>query len=148
MRLQRILIGTMAALVLGSAGAAPSAVQERNGMLASSAGHTLYVTSADTPGRSTCNAGCARAWPPFLAREGAQAGGAMSVVTRDDGALQWAHAGRPLYFFAADARPGDTRGDGIDGVWSVVRVAGERATAPARIVPVALGPGGRARPTL
>lgn len=128
MKLQRMLIGTMAALAFATAAAAQP-VQERNGILTSATGHTLYVNGIDAPGRSNCNGACARAWPPYLAREGAQAVGATSIVTRDDGALQWAYAGRPLYFSATDARPGDIRGDGTEGVWSVVRTAlAERAS--------------------
>ena len=95
MKLQRMLIGTMAALAFATAAAAQP-VQERNGILTSATGHTLYVNGIDAPGRSNCNGACARAWPPYLAREGAQAVGATSIVTRDDGALQWAYAGRPL----------------------------------------------------
>jgi len=66
-----------------------------------------------------------------------QATGTLSLVTRDDGALQWAYAGRPLYFSAADARPGEVRGDGVEGVWSVVRPASaERAGVAVAAVPV------------
>ena len=148
MKSMRMLIGTMAALLFGGAIAAPAAVQERNGILASSGGHTLYVTSDDAPGRSTCNGACARAWPPYLAREGAQPSGALGIVTRDDGSLQWAHAGRPLYFNAADARPGEVKGDGVSGVWSVVRVHGERGAATLMAVPVRFTGTPRGRPVL
>lgn len=124
MKLQRMLIGTMAALAVATAAAAVlQPVQERQGILTSATGHTLYVNGIDAPGRSNCNGACARAWPPYVAREGVEATGSMSLITRDDGALQWAYAGRPLYFSSADARPGEAKGDGVEGVWSVVRAA-------------------------
>jgi hypothetical protein len=61
------------------------------------------------------------AWPPFLARDGAQATGTWSIVARDDGRMQWARDGKPLYYFAADTKPGDMRGDGQGRVWHVVK---------------------------
>jgi predicted lipoprotein with Yx(FWY)xxD motif len=48
---------------------------------------------------------------------------------RDDGRLQWARDGKPLYFFAGDAQPGDARGDGMSGAWHVLRLSAPRAAA-------------------
>jgi predicted lipoprotein with Yx(FWY)xxD motif len=50
-----------------------------------------------------------------------RASGDYSVVTRDDGSKQWAYRGKPLYFWSKDAKPGDTTGDGVKGVWRVAR---------------------------
>jgi predicted lipoprotein with Yx(FWY)xxD motif len=43
------------------------------------------------------------------------------IVTRDDGARQWACRGRPLYLRARDAKPGDKTGDGFNSVWHVAK---------------------------
>jgi hypothetical protein len=46
--------------------------------------------------------------------------------------MQWAFDGRPLYYFAGDAKAGDANGDGSGGVWHVVRpgAAGQARPAP------------------
>ena len=122
MNLQRMLIGTMAALAVAAcAGIAP--VSDRDGILTAADGKTLYVFTKDSPGKSNCNGACASTWPPFLASEGARNAGAFTVIVRDDGARQWAHNGRPLYLYAADTRPGETKGEGQGGAWFVVKAA-------------------------
>ena len=35
------------------------------------------------------------------------------------------YAGKPLYYFAGDAKPGDTNGQGVGKVWFVVGADGE-----------------------
>lgn len=83
-------------------------------------GMTLYTYDKDTePGKSLCNGQCAQAWPPLLAAAGAQAMGDWTLVTRDDGQLQWAYKGRPLYRFLRDAVPGAVSGDGVQAIWHV-----------------------------
>jgi len=47
--------------------------------------------------------------------------GDYSIVNRDDGLRQWVYKGKPLYFSAKEAKPGDTSGDGVKGVWPVAR---------------------------
>ena len=93
-------------------------VADMDGVL-TSAGRTLYTFDKDEANKSNCNGACATAWPPFAAKEGARASGNFSVITRDDGTKQWAINDKPLYFFAADAQPGDVKGDGKNGVWHV-----------------------------
>ena len=80
----------------------------RNNVLTTGEGRTLYVYAKDAPGKSNCNGRCADVWPPYF-------------VTTDDGRRQWAFDGKPLYFNSTDSRPGDRKGGGADGVWSVVR---------------------------
>ena len=109
--------------------AAAQAVGERNGLLADAQGRTLYTFDKDAANRSACYDGCAAAWPPFTAREGAKADGRYTLVKRDDGTTQWAIDGKPLYFFAADVTPGDAKGDGQGGVWHIVRTS---AAKPAK----------------
>ena len=101
---------------------------ERNGLLTNSDGRTLYTFDKDSKGASVCNGGCAAAWPPFMAEGAVKGSGRFSVVTRDDGAKQWAIEGKPLYFFAADQKAGDVNGDGQGGVWHVVKQAAAKAS--------------------
>ena len=108
---------------------AAQAVSERNGILSDTRGHTLYTFDKDSTGRSACYGGCAAAWPPFVADDGAQASGRFGIVARDDGSRQWAVDGKPLYYFAADTQAGDVKGDGQGGVWHVVRQGPARKAA-------------------
>ena len=50
-----------------------------------------------------------------------KARGDYSVITRDDGQLQWAFKGKPLYHWAKDSKPGDRTGDGFNQVWHLAR---------------------------
>ena len=103
-------------------------VAETNGILAAS-GRTLYTFDKDAANKSNCNGGCAVAWPPFLVKDGDRTPGEFSVITRDDGAKQWAMNEKPLYFFAADAQAGDAKGDGQGSVWHVIRGVSKRPEA-------------------
>jgi predicted lipoprotein with Yx(FWY)xxD motif len=116
------IAAVLALFALGaSAAGAPAAVA--NGVLATPSGATLYTFDKDTAnsGKSACNGPCAQAWPPLAAQASDTAGGDWSIVTRDDGARQWAYKGLPLYTFSKDAKPGDTTGDNFKNVWHVVK---------------------------
>ena len=86
-------------------------------------GMTLYTFDPDPVGKSVCNGPCAVHWPPLGASADAKPVGTFTIVTRDDGALQWAYDGKPLYFWFKDKAPGDTTGDGVGGKWHVARPA-------------------------
>ena len=82
-------------------------------------GMTLYTFDRDATGKSNCNGQCATIWPPLAAAADAKASGDWTVVTRDDGAKQWAYKGKPLYLFNKDTKPGDVAGDGVNSVWHI-----------------------------
>ena len=84
-------------------------------------GMTLYVFDPDTADKATCNGPCATTWPPLAADASAKPLGKYTVVKRDDGTLQWAYNGKPLYGWKNDKAPGDTTGDGVGGKWHVAR---------------------------
>ena len=90
-------------------------------------GMTLYVFDKDTtPNKSACAAGqCLTAWPILTATgtptAGAGVTGALATFARDDGATQVSYNGKPLYYFAADAKAGDTTGDGVGGIWHIAK---------------------------
>ena len=104
-----------------SSAAAPAQVSD--GMLVGANGMTLYVFDKDTAGsgKSVCNGQCATNWPPLMAADGDKDSGDYSVITRDDGKKQWAMKGKPLYYWAKDAKPGDKTGDGVLNIWHVAR---------------------------
>ncbi|HET9912344.1 MAG TPA: hypothetical protein VFQ13_10670 [Anaerolineales bacterium] len=100
-------------------------------------GMALYVFMADTQnsGTSACgdDDGCTEEWPPVtsqgapVAGEGVDAS-LLGTITRDDGTMQVAYNGWPLYLFHEDMAPGDTNGQGIDefgGLWFLVSPTGE-----------------------
>jgi len=94
-----------------------------DGRLVDSEGYTLYTFDKDTPnsGKSVCNDKCATNWPPLAAQADAKADGPWTVITRDDGAKQWAYKGQPVYYWAKDKAAGDKTGDGVGGVWHVAK---------------------------
>lgn len=106
----------------GSASAADPPFSIRDGNLADAAGLTVYTYDKDTkPDGSTCNGQCAVLWPPCLASKDARPHGRYTLVTRDDGRRQWAIDGMPLYYWLPDRQPGEASGDGVNGIWHVVR---------------------------
>ena len=84
-------------------------------------GMTLYTFDRDAAGKSNCNGQCAQNWPPLMAAADAAASGDWSVVTRDDGAKQWAYKGKPLYTWVKDTQAGEVTGDGVNNVWHIAQ---------------------------
>jgi len=100
------VVGLLA--MAGSAWASPPGVTEKDGAFIAPDGKPLYTFARDMePGKSSCNAGCAAAWPPLLAD--------AAVITRDDGSKQWAYKGKPLYTFARDAA--GAAATGVSAAW-------------------------------
>ena len=92
-----------------------------NVLAAASNGMTLYTFRNDSPNQSNCYDSCAVAWPPFTAGPSATASGNLGIIERNDGTRQWTLDGQPLYFWQGDTQRGDATGDGVNGVWDVVR---------------------------
>ena len=117
-------------------------------------GRTLYLFTRDSENKSVCYAGCANTWPPLLVGSGDPTldgiGGTLGVTVRNDGNRQVTYGGKPLYYFASDTAPGDTKGQGVGSVWYVVAPVAAAAPAAAPVaapVPAALpttGDGDRA----
>jgi predicted lipoprotein with Yx(FWY)xxD motif len=125
--MNKLILATLATAFTANVAIAQS-VAETNGVLTAS-GRTLYTFDKDAANKSNCNGGCATAWPPFLVKDGDRTSAGFGVITRDDGAKQWAVNEKPLYFFAADAQAGDAKGDGQGGVWHIIRGASTRSEA-------------------
>jgi predicted lipoprotein with Yx(FWY)xxD motif len=98
-------------------------------IVADSGGETLYVFDGDTPGKIGCTGSCATLWLPVVLElgqaspTGSGVTGALATVDRAEGP-QVTLAGRPLYTYTKDAKPGDTNGDGVGGKWHVAKPAG------------------------
>jgi predicted lipoprotein with Yx(FWY)xxD motif len=109
-----------AALALPSMAFAAEPVMMKDGMMVDHKGMTVYTFDKDAGGKSMCNGDCAKNWPPMMAPAGAKAEGKFTPIKRDDGSMQWAYDGKPLYTFVKDAKPGDMTGDKMKDVWHVV----------------------------
>jgi predicted lipoprotein with Yx(FWY)xxD motif len=96
-------------------------------------GYVLYAFTRDPRGHSACAGACARAWPPFIVRGRlVAAGGAraalLGTTRRSDGRRQATYAGRPLYYYVGDRRPGQIscqNASEYGGLWLVVRPSGK-----------------------
>ena len=91
----------------------------RDGLLADSAGRTLYTFDKDAPNTSRCVGGCLSAWPAFAANPAAVAQGDFGLIDAS-GVRQWTVHGKPLYYFAGDTNPGERNGENSGGVWHTV----------------------------
>jgi predicted lipoprotein with Yx(FWY)xxD motif len=106
-----------------------ASVKVTNGVLTDMSGRTLYLFTRDAPGVSNCTGTCALIWPPALsvgngkAEEGAN-GLLLDLTRREEGSTQLTYNGWPLYYYAGDEKPGDMKGQGVNGVWWVVSPAG------------------------
>ena len=94
--------------------------------LAGPDGGALYIFTRDVPNTSNCSGDCLATWPPLLLMDGqsveadAGATGAFDSIETDAG-VQVTYQGAPLYYFAADAAPGDTNGHLVGDVWFLAR---------------------------
>lgn len=115
----------VAAVVAGysSLASAQIPVKMAGDMLTNAAGMTLYTFDKDMAGtgKSACNGPCAANWLPLMAQGSDQAAGDYSIVVREDGTMQWAFKGKPLYQWSKDQKPGDKSGDGFNNLWHVAK---------------------------
>jgi predicted lipoprotein with Yx(FWY)xxD motif len=109
-----------AALTLPGFAMAAEPAMMKDGMMVDHKGMTVYTFDKDDGGKSMCNGDCAKNWPPMMAPAGAKAEGKWTVIKRDDGMMQYAYDGKPLYTFMKDEKPGEMKGDGMKEVWHVV----------------------------
>jgi predicted lipoprotein with Yx(FWY)xxD motif len=105
-------------------------------VLVDSEGHTLYAFSGDGGETPTCEAACAKAWPPLLDENGepepsnGTSAARLGTVTRPDGTQQVTYAGHPLYAFDGDKQPGEANGNGstaFGGTWTALKGSGSPA---------------------
>jgi predicted lipoprotein with Yx(FWY)xxD motif len=96
-------------------------------ILAEANGQVVYTYSKDTKnGTPTCTGSCATTWPAVTGVPKAGPAdtfpGTFGVVKGSGGVEQITYEGMPLYRFAG-AKPLTTKGNGLDGVWHVVKLS-------------------------
>jgi predicted lipoprotein with Yx(FWY)xxD motif len=109
--------------------------------LADPNGKALYVFANDTKGTATanpasaCTGVCAQTWTPFYMRIENLILPAMAKkadfteFSRSDGSSQLAYKGYPLYYYSKDVNPGDTNGNGMNGIWHLAALSGFSGSA-------------------
>jgi predicted lipoprotein with Yx(FWY)xxD motif len=114
-------------------------------VLVDGTGMTVYLLTADRPGKSTCDSTCLSLWPPVpaLAKGMKPAGvtGALGTATATSGQPMQTVGGWPLYTFVEDKAPGDITGQGMKnfgGTWYAVSPSGQ----PVKAAPSASGSSG------
>jgi predicted lipoprotein with Yx(FWY)xxD motif len=148
----RLVAVTVAALILGAAGAAAVSSAGAAGRSAYAAsgeritahhsrygtviftgqGRSIYLFARDH-GKSACYGACAKAWPPLLTKGRPTAGTGvraklLGTVRRNDGAQQVTYGGHPLYRFVNDKKAGEITCQNVSefgGKWLVVTPAGK-----------------------
>ena len=108
-------------------------------ILSDGEGRTLYLFTRDERNKSNCSGACLQRWPALLTVGDPKAGEGLDArllgaTKRDDGATQVTYNSWPLYYFAADDKPGDTKGQNVGGIWFVLSAAGRAVgLAPAAL---------------
>lgn len=98
-------------------------------ILVGEGGRTLYAFTKDADGQSTCVDACANAWPALTVPAGFVAPTGVdptlvSTVDRPDGSKQLKVGKWPLYYYSGDGAQGETNGQGVGGVWFVIKADG------------------------
>ena len=96
-------------------------------VLAAANGQVLYTYANDKKGGSpTCTGSCAAIWLPVTGNPVVSAAdtglGTLGTVSDTNGAKQVTYTGMPLYTFKG-AKPLATKGDGMGGVWHVIKMS-------------------------
>jgi predicted lipoprotein with Yx(FWY)xxD motif len=138
MRLIAALAGLAAVLVLSGTAMAADRSTLRVGpssygqVLFDGRGYVLYAFTRDPKRKSLCAGRCAAAWPPFLAKAPRAGAGVkqrlLGTIRRADGRFHVTYAGRPLYYYVGDRRPGQILCQNVDefgGLWLIVRGSGK-----------------------
>ncbi len=91
-------------------------------------GMTLYGLVKEKARLTTCLEDCAKNWPPLYLmtdKPNAPLGleGKLDKVKRlpPDHQMQVTYKGQQLYYWSRDKLPGDKTGNGIGGIWHVVK---------------------------
>jgi predicted lipoprotein with Yx(FWY)xxD motif len=120
------LLAATQAQAVPAAGTAVTVQSSRFGpILFDGRGYVLYAFTRDARNRSTCFGACAAAWPPYRMRGTLRAGrGARASLLGRTRSGQVTYAGRPLYYYVGDRRPGQILCQDVfefGGRWLVVR---------------------------
>ncbi len=126
------MMAAASVLVLFLAGLAVAAgdtpqIKDKEGVgnyLTDGKGMTLYYFKKDQPDRKACAGPCLGKWPIYYVEQIKAPAGSdakdFGEFTRPDGKKQTTFKNWPLYYFADDKAPGDTNGQGVMDLWSVI----------------------------
>ncbi|KUL35899.1 MULTISPECIES: COG4315 family predicted lipoprotein [Actinoplanes] len=96
-------------------------------------GFVLYRfdSDGDDPSKSNCNGECAKIWPPATTNDGEPtlkgvSASLVGTVTRADGTKQLTLKGWPLYRYVGDKKPGQWKGQNVNGKWFVITPTGTK----------------------
>jgi len=90
-------------------------------------GMTLYTFDKDSQNRSNCYNGCEAKWPVFYGNIDTEklptgiSKNDFGTIIRDNGAKQTTYRSKPLYYFFKDGAPKEKKGDGVKGVWHIIK---------------------------
>lgn len=95
-------------------------------------GRAIYLFTKERGSTSRCYGDCAVAWPPVLTRGAPTAGAGVTgsklgTTKRKGGKRQVTYAGKPLYYYITDRRPGQITCHDVfefGGTWYVVKPDG------------------------
>lgn len=102
--------------------------RQRGDILVEIKGRGVYTYDGDkVANQSDCFAQCRLLWPPVYAEDDAKPKGSFTIfVRKDDGKRQWAFKGKPLYRWVSDKKRGDAGGDGVAGVWRLIKITAKK----------------------
>ncbi len=88
-------------------------------------GKALYLFTKDSVDLNSCQDQCLANWPVLYSDNVLLANGLnrsdFGSFTRSDGSKQLTYKGWPLYTFAKDTKAGDVNGEGVGGVWFLIK---------------------------
>jgi predicted lipoprotein with Yx(FWY)xxD motif len=118
--------GASSSTAPGAAAVIKTANTSLGTILVDGQGRTLYHRTDETATHIVCTGVCATTWPPLFAEGTVGVGsvGQLSTVKRPDGQGQAAASGQPLYTYSGDSKAGDTNGQGVGGIWFVIKAQG------------------------
>jgi predicted lipoprotein with Yx(FWY)xxD motif len=127
---------TITATPMAAEQARPTLITHSSGfgkVLFDGRGFVLYAFTKDPRSRSACSGACAAAWPPYVVRGALRAetgikASLLGTTRRANGSRQVTYAGRPLYFYVGDKRPGQILCQNVSefgGLWLVMRPSGK-----------------------
>jgi predicted lipoprotein with Yx(FWY)xxD motif len=94
----------------------------RGNYLVGENGMTLYTFDKDQPNTNNCSGTCATVWPAYTTViTPTELPMNLTIFTGPDGIMQYAYNNKPLYYYSIDKNSGDILGDGVGGVWHLVR---------------------------
>ncbi len=97
-------------------------------------GQAMYAYASDTADTSTCTGACAANWPPVLTLGKPTLGNGVDptligMIKLANGSQMLTYNHKPLYYFVADSKPTDIKGQGIKNIWHLLGADGNPITS-------------------